>query len=344
MRKTSESRRSFVGALAAASLAGKSAWAQTASPPSTGAPIPIRIAWIPGSHYRLPVAIARDLLTKHGLKAELIRFTSGPAMNAAFKSGGVDIGMSGPPGVLTIMSTGAPIKAFMLDNDVSTSDGLVVVPGSGIETIKDLKGKSIAMPRGTVVWVTMIRALKQNGMTLNDVKVVDMGVGPIMAAFKNRDVQAAWVWAPPLFDLQEMGGKEIVRDSVFGSASNYWFGRSSWVDANQVAVERYIAAMDEATSIHKANPAATAKLLSEYLNVGLGSAQRVLNETRYWDLEEMVLPSGNASMLSETSGAKGILREFAEILNANGILREMPDLSNVIDAGPLQRYLKTKKR
>ena len=141
-----------------------------------------------------------------------------------------------------------------------------------------------------------------------------------------------------------MGGKEIVRDSVFGSASNYWFGRSSWVDANQVAVERYIAAMDEATSIHKANPAATAKLLSEYLNVGLGSAQRVLNETRYWDLEEMVLPSGNASMLSETSGAKGILREFAEILNANGILREMPDLSNVIDAGPLQRYLKTKKR
>ena len=235
MHKTSGSRRSFVGALTAGALAGSSAWAQTASKAPPDPPIPIRIAWIPGSHYRLPLAVAHDLLAKHGLKPELLRFNSGPAMNAAFKSGSVDIGMSGPPRVLTIMSTGAPIKAFMLDNDVSTSDGLVAVPGSGIETIKDLKGKSIAMPRGTVVWVSMIRALKQNGMTLNDVKVVDVGVGPLIAAFKNRDVQAAWIWAPALFDLQEMGGKEIVRDNVFGSASNYWFGRAGWVDCPEVS-------------------------------------------------------------------------------------------------------------
>ena len=128
-------------------------------------------------------------------------------------------------------------------------------------------------------------------------------------------------------------------DARFGRRAN-----TGWVDANQVAVERYIAAMDEATSIHKANPAATAKVLAEYLNVSLSSAQRLLNETRYWDLEEMVLPTGNASMTSESVGAKVILREFAEILNANGVLREMPDLSNVIDPGPLQRYLKTKRK
>lgn len=340
-------RRDFTQAVALGGLlaASGTVFAQ-AGPVAAGTSdrMPVKIAWIPGSVYRLSLCVARDLFTKHGLNAELIRFSSGPAMNAAFKSASVDMGFSGAPGVLTILSTGAPLKVFMIDNNTATSNALVAVPGSGINTVADLKGKSIAIPRGTVVWVALIKALRQNGLDLKDVNVVDMGAGPLIAAFRNKDVQAAWIWSPVLYELLDMGGKEIVRDAKFGIAPNFWVGRSEWVEKNPQAVQRFLAAMDEAGAFHKADPKESARLVAEQLGIKLTNAERLLQETTYFSMADQVAPVGPASLVNKSTGALEALRSYAAILNEQGLLRAVPDLNSIIDSSHVEAYLKTQHK
>lgn len=307
-------------------------------------PITMRLAWIPGSLYRLPVAVAKDLFAKHGLKVELMRFTSGPAMNAAFKTGDVDLGYSGPPGVLTILSTGARVKIFMADNDVATSDGLIVQPDSNIKSVADLRGKSIALPRGTVVWVSMARALKQNGMTFSDVKFMDMGVVPAVAAFKSKQVDATWMWSPLFFDLIQSGGREVVRDIKYGSAPNYWMVRMDYAAQHPVAMQRFLAVMEEAEAYFKKDAADTASILAQQFNLSQKNAEQILKETAYFTLEEQVAPSGPASLVSGPSGAQALLEGFADDLKSHGVLRETPAIAGALDPSFVETYLKSKKQ
>jgi len=302
--------------------------------------IPIRIAWIPGSPYRLPVAAAKDLFRKHGLDAEMIRFTSGPAMNAAYKSGAVDISVSGPPGVLTIMSTGVRLKVFLLENETADSNGLIVQPDSGIHSIADLKGKSVAMPQGTVVWVAFFRALKKHGIDLKDVKVLDMGVVPAVAAFKARQVPAAWVWSQAMYELVDSGGKEIARDRDFGSGPNFWVGRADWVNKNPEAIQRFFRAMQEAELFYKDDPVEATKLYAKQFNISESIATRMLTQTKTFGFQEQLALSGPSLLASKTNGAESILADFARTLNANGFLRTIPDLTNVVDSSHVERFLK----
>ena len=86
----------------------------------------------------------------------------------------------------------------------------MVQKNGDIKRIKDLKGRTVGVPLGTTAHVYLIKALKANGLTTDDVKLINLQPDDAQAAFESKKLDAWSVWNPYLFlNNVEKGNGEV---------------------------------------------------------------------------------------------------------------------------------------
>jgi len=139
------------------------------------------------------------------------KFDSGADVNTAFIANELDFGALGSSPVARGLSAplNIPYKvAFVLDV-AGDNEALVVRNGTGINTIGELRGKRIATPFASTAHYSVLAALDQNGLSANDVQLVDLQPQAILAAWERGDVDAAYTWLPTLDQLRTTG-KDLI--------------------------------------------------------------------------------------------------------------------------------------
>ena len=76
------------------------------------------------------------------------------------------------------------------------SDVVVGNRAKGIETIEDLKGKTVAVSSGTSSEIILEQALARAGMTMDDINTVEMTVDGMTTAMISGQIDAAASWSP----------------------------------------------------------------------------------------------------------------------------------------------------
>lgn len=132
-------------------------------------------------------------------KVKFARFTFGPPLVQAAASGDIDLGLVGdvPPITGAAKEYGFKIvgTAHYLDPKLATED-IVVPKGSPIKTLKDLKGKKIAIPQGSSAHGLALLALKSVGLTPKDVQISFLDPAAGATAFASGKVDAWSIWNP----------------------------------------------------------------------------------------------------------------------------------------------------
>jgi taurine transport system substrate-binding protein len=146
------------------------------------------------------------------MPVEWKNFSSGADVNTAFAAGAVDIGLVGLPAFVSGVAQGIPYKLIMLYDIPGAMSGLAVQKDSGVKTVADLKGKRIGVPFGSGADYMLQGALKENGLTPDDVTLVNLQPQPIVAAWSTGQIDAAYIWAPILTTLLEQGGSLVTTD------------------------------------------------------------------------------------------------------------------------------------
>lgn len=139
------------------------------------------------------------------------KFDSGADVNTAFIAKELDFGALGSSPVARGLSAplNIPYKvAFVLDV-AGDNEALVARNGSGIDTIAQLRGKRIGTPFASTAHYSLLAALNQNGLSPNDVQLVDLQPQAILAAWERGDIDAAYTWLPTLDQLRS-GGKDLI--------------------------------------------------------------------------------------------------------------------------------------
>jgi NitT/TauT family transport system substrate-binding protein len=77
--------------------------------------------------------------------------------------------------------------------------------GPKIKSFADLKGKSIALEQFSISHFVLANALQKNGMSINDVKIVNLTAGDAAAAFMSGRADAAVVWNPWVSRIEKSG-------------------------------------------------------------------------------------------------------------------------------------------
>lgn len=150
-----------------------------------------------------------DALPDYNIK--WTKFDSGADVNTAFIAKELDFGALGSSPVARGLSAplNIPYKvAFVLDV-AGDNEALVVRNGTGINTIGELRGKRIATPFASTAHYSVLAALSQNGLSANDVQLVDLQPQAILAAWDRGDIDAAYTWLPTLDQLRKTG-KDLI--------------------------------------------------------------------------------------------------------------------------------------
>ena len=196
------SRRSLGAALAGLTLV-LSAGACSSGGAGGGAEgdtIEVSFGYIPDFNGTSLLAVAEDqgLWEEHGIDATTSSFTNGPLQIQALGTGDLDFGYIGPGAFWLPASGQAQIVAL---NTLGRADRVVAQPG--IESVEDLRGRTVAVPEGTSGDMILTLALEEAGMTKDDVELVPMEPPAIVAALSSGQVDAAGFWYPALATVQE---------------------------------------------------------------------------------------------------------------------------------------------
>jgi sulfonate transport system substrate-binding protein len=221
----------------------------------------------------LEKALAADGIT--------VRWVQSAGSNKALEflnAGSLDFGSTAGAAALIGKINGNPIKTIYV---YSRPEWTALVTGakSEITKVADLKGKRVAVTRGTDPHIFLVRALAEAKLTEKDVRLVLLQHADGRLALERGDVDA-WAGLDPLMAAAEVesGAKLFHRKA----ADNTWGVlnvREAFARDNPALVRKVLAAYEEARAYALANPAALKKTLVAYTKLSDAVIERQLTRT-----------------------------------------------------------------
>ncbi|HEX4362566.1 MAG TPA: ABC transporter substrate-binding protein [Pseudonocardia sp.] len=214
-------------------------------------------------------------------------FTSGPPMLEAANANAIDIGQVGnTPPIFSAAANGTIDIVGALRSPVG--DALLVPKGSPLTTLADLRGKTIAVAKGSSANGTLFNTLTKAGLKHTDVTLSYLQPSDAYAAF-NQGSLAAWaVWEPYVAEaVQSLGARELVSgaDALNGTGlaggtalSNGYSlqvaNRASLADAGKnSAIQDYVVRVDKAYLWAKSHPDEWATIYTQQTGIPLSTAK-----------------------------------------------------------------------
>jgi NitT/TauT family transport system substrate-binding protein len=149
------------------------------------------------------IAEQKGFFNKHGAKVKLVWFANYTDSISALSSGRLDANSQTWSDTMTPLAKKVGVKAILVNDNSSGNDALMV--GPKIKSIAELKGKSVALEQFSISHFVLATALQKNGMSINDVKIVNLSAGDAAAAFMAGRADAAVVWNPWVSRIEQSG-------------------------------------------------------------------------------------------------------------------------------------------
>lgn len=165
--------------------------------------------------------------------------------------------------------------------------GDAIIAKRGINSINDLKGKTIAVATPSPAQTLLISSLEAAGLSYNDVKVVKT-TDNILAAeqFRSKDIDAAVVWSPDdMIAVKDVPGSKILVTTNEQShiIADIMFASQDFIDKNKKMIDQFYEGWMKgvAEMKNKANHPKAAKYLAELNGVSVDDAMGMMS-TVYW--------------------------------------------------------------
>ncbi len=165
----------------------------------------------PGSYWWLAVN-ELGYFKEEGVDVDVQLFSNYSDGLSALNSGKIDLFVPGLADIIPGFTSGADIKVLMVQDYSAGADG--VIAKSDIKSVKDLKGKNIAIELGGSDHLLLLKTLENAGLDPEkDVNIINMSTGDAANAFIGGSVDAAAIWEPSLSMAQAETGGNILSNS-----------------------------------------------------------------------------------------------------------------------------------
>jgi sulfonate transport system substrate-binding protein len=267
------SRRIFLSGLLGATLL--SGLLHVPATEAAGALSEFRVGYQKGSAI-LVIAKQQQVLEKR-LKAagidnvKWVEFQFGPPLLEALGAGAVDIGVVGdtPP----IFAQAAKANLVYVASAPASASAILVPKDSAIAKVEDLKGKKVAIAKGSSSHNLTVQALAKHGLSFTDIEPVYLAPADAVAAFATKRVDAWTIW-DPYFAIAETkhNARILTTSDEPGLESNSFYLANKDFAQNHPDVLK--AALEELAGISKwadANRDQLAQISSDATGVDLAS-------------------------------------------------------------------------
>jgi sulfonate transport system substrate-binding protein len=199
---------------------------------------PSRVLRIGNQKGSLNILKGRGTLEKRlaplGTTVKWTEFNAGPVQLEALNVGAIDFGDVGEAPPIFAQAAGAPLAYVAATVPRPASEAVLVPKGSAIKTVADLKGKKIALNKGSNVHYFIVKLFEKHGLPYSDLNLVYLPPADARAAFEKGSIDAWVIWDPFLAAAEKTLDARVLADAtgVVGNRS-YYFSSLDYVAKNQ---------------------------------------------------------------------------------------------------------------
>jgi NitT/TauT family transport system substrate-binding protein len=250
---------------------------------------PIRVAYSGVSAAGTPLWLAKEegIFAKHGLEADLVTVRSAPLQVTALVSNEVQFVRGSASSMLTAAAQGAKLKIlFSLFAERASYDFLVA---PSITNPRDLRGKKIGVQDFSgLLWSLTMLSLREMGLDpqRDNINIQAIGDSTVIAqSLATGIIDAAALDKLQSVRLQGLGIKVLYDLSRIPFPSSPFMSAEAYIQKNPPAVENFIKALIEASTIMRAQKERGLAVLQKHIKV-----DRQLAEIGYKNLLEDLTP------------------------------------------------------
>jgi NitT/TauT family transport system substrate-binding protein len=296
---------------------------------------PIRIGFSTWNGYiGIVIGVKEHLFEKAGVKVTYTVVEDPVQRFNALKSGSLDAIATTPDTFSRTNANG--IKTVQVLGLDASKGGDGIVAEKAVRSVGDLRGKQVGVSAGSTSQWMLAYVLDQNGMSLKDVKQVDMTSGDAGSAFAAGRIPVAVTWQPWLSKAQKNpNGHVLVSTVKYPTIITDQVGfdpafLKQHPDSVRAFVKGYAAAVD---FLHK-NPDQALSDVTDYLGQSPDEIKATMKDVPIWGIAESKAYYGTKS---NPGPIYDIFNKSAEFWKTIGEIKSMPDAKSAIDPSFVQQ-------
>jgi sulfonate transport system substrate-binding protein len=263
-----------------------------------------------------------DELKKGGITVKWSSFVAGPPENESFAAGQQDVGVMGDTPALIARAAGQNTRVIGISAVGPKALAVVVPKGSTIKSPAELRGKRVAVTKGSYSHHLLYVVLKNAGLKFSDIKLIHLPPADLVSAFTRGDVDAASTWEPYLSRLEDEGARLLVDGTGIKKGELVIIAVDEYAKQNPRLVEKFLQTYKRGQDFIKANPKQAAELIASEVKLTPEQLSKVLTKL---DFDPVIRPEH----IDE-------LKKTEEFLRTNELIKNSVDIDKFVDASYLK--------
>ncbi|WP_313432232.1 aliphatic sulfonate ABC transporter substrate-binding protein [Pseudomonas sp.] len=232
-------------------------------------PATLRIGYQKGS-ISLVLAKQHRLLEQRfaSTHVQWIEFPAGPQMLEALNIGSLDIGSTGDIPPIFAQAAGADLLYIGAEPAKPKAEVILVPKSSPITSVAELKGKRVALQKGSSAHNLLLRSLASVGLSMRDVQPVYLAPADARAAFERGSIDAWAIWDPYYSAIDLEGKARLLGDGEgLGLIGPFMLGARGYVEANGDFIKRLLEQISEAEALTRIDEAGSVRVLAQFMGL-----------------------------------------------------------------------------
>ena len=223
-----------------------------------------------------------EKLKSIGYKVVWTEFPSGPPLLEALNVGAIDFGNTGEAPPIFAQAAGAPIQYVAYEPPAPKGEAILVPKDSPLKSVADLKGKKVALNKGSNVHYLLVKALEKAGVKYSEIEPAFLAPADARAAFERGAVDAWVIWDPFQAAAEAATGARTLADGT-GIVSNYqfYFSSKKFLVSDAKAVDLVLAQLSEVDDWAKGDIHAVAEQLAPAIGLSVPVVEVALKRQSY---------------------------------------------------------------
>lgn len=223
-----------------------------------------------------------QVLAPSGWRVTWAEFPAGPQLLEALNADSIDFGYTGAPPPIFAQAAGVDLVYVGAEPVGASTEAIVVKRDSSIAGMAALKGRQVAVQKGSSAHYLLLAALDQAGLQFTDIRPAYLAPAFARAAFESDRVDAWAIWDPYLAGAQASIDLRVLADySNLPETFSFYEASRTFADRAPRQLSSILDALDDAGLWAATHPAAVAELLAPQVGLPVGVVETWQRRTHY---------------------------------------------------------------
>ncbi len=258
-----------------------------------------------------------------GATVQWSSFPAGPPINEAMAAGQQDIGFMGDTPALIARAAGQDTRVIALTATGPKSLAVMVRQDSPLTSPRDLKGKKVAVVKGSYAHHLLVLVLASAGLTTSDIDLINLPHADIATALASGDIEAGCFWEPLVTRLTENGTARVLADGTgIKQGDLFIIAVNAFASRNPDLTAAFLRAFERGREFIRDHPDEAAACITKDIGLPPDQVARLLAKLDF-----------NPALTPQTTEE---LKKTEAFLRASGITKNPVDIAAFLDPRYLQ--------